>query len=173
MILCDSIEIINESFTHQILFVYLFLLVSPLSKSFIIIRSKKSISSSFQLIFFGFKNIFQYGNIFTAYGIFYVVFRLNIVVHVGVYFVISSLFLNYIIVIVIAYIGAGTTREARATAAIIGGIMDDDSDSQMFNFIYLMLRIRTRNLVIENFLFRINWKTLMMVRNSKLCRIRQ
>lgn len=59
--------------------------------------------------------------------------------------------------------GSSTTKEAQATTEIFSRVMNHHTERQKIDFVHFMALIRSRNLNIENFLFKINWNVFMIV----------
>lgn len=149
-ILCDGIDLANETFTHQILFLMIVVLV----------RDKKSIST-FDSTF----NLIQLSSTFAAYGVVIELLRpTSLAVEIiGLNFL--GLIFAYLSLITIAHAGSSLTEEADVMACIISKCTNELvlKDSEKLDFIYSMIHLKARNINLENHLFVINWKTLLAV----------
>lgn len=77
--------------------------------------------------------------------------------------IVSALSSHYSVVIAIIFTGSNVTSEARATPKILSKFMSEQSESDKIDFMHFVAQIRTRNLDVENFLFKINWNAFMTV----------
>lgn len=68
------------------------------------------------------------------------------------------------------YAGNSLTKEAEATAAIVSKFMHEftQNECEKLDFIYSINHLKSRNLNVENFLFVIDWKILLVVSENSL-----
>lgn len=130
--LCDSIELLNETFTLPFVFSFACLLIY-------------SIFAAFGVI----KEIMQTSTIPAA------------TLYLNSYCLISYLS----VIAAVCWNGALVTSRANSTIAIAGKIMNKFSfdKDQKAELVFVLTQMRSRNLKVENFLFVINWNSLLTV----------
>lgn len=151
--LCDVIELINQTVTLPLISTFTITLVTLVLNSFFSI-------SSF--------NLFQVSVIFTAFGL--ISELLHSTTHFYSVLILDCTGISHQLLVVVGVICAGsyTTKEAENTKIIIGKVISETvlNDSEKINFMYLMSQLRSRNLNLENVLFKINWNVLLTVSRS-------
>lgn len=148
-LLCNSIDIINKTFTFQVIILFLMILVNCLD--------------FLPKILFN-QNIFQIGNIFESNGIVHEFLNTKMFNHLTIYSCIAHLVFNYSTMTLMLYAANSVTHEAQASAVILSKSIDETSDTQKLNFVVFAAQTRSRNLNIQNFLFVINWNVFLSVR---------
>lgn len=63
----------------------------------------------------------------------------------------------------IIYCASSTKKAAEKVSVIISRTMDDLNEAQRFKIFFFLAQARSRNLSIENFLFKINWTNYLTV----------
>lgn len=132
--LCDSIELLNATFTFPFVFMFANLLTF-------------SIIAAFGVI----KEIFQKSAIPA------------VTLYLNTYCLVSYLG----VIVAVCRNGALVTERAQKTVGLVAKIMDQCNLNceQKAEMIFLSAKMRMRNLQVENFLFTINWNSLLTVKN--------
>lgn len=103
-------------------------------------------------------------NIFSAYGVVKEVFKASKLSFLIVYTCSVAFLFHHSLLALAVYAGSNVTKEAAATVAVHSRVMHGER-SQNIDFVHFDAQIRSRNLNIQNFLFKINWHVFLTVRN--------
>lgn len=151
--LCDAIEIINETFTSQISLIFMCLLV------------RKNIFSITLIELFEFG--FELSNIFASFGIVNELLRPTDYTSASLLLNGLSLIGYEILIMIPLNSGSSLTEEAKTTISVISKHKASEinlaKESHKIDFIFLITQIESRNLQIQNDLFKINWNVLLAV----------
>lgn len=158
-ILYDSIELLNETFTTQFIYLLSNVLVSEIS------FRRKNISSPFMI------HRFQVQSVFAAFG-----FIHGLLDSDGLYPLIiillncQTLVFTFFLATVIVYAGSSLIKEAETPNIIIAQLMIEhqQNHSQTIDFLYFDAQLRSRNTKVKNKLFIIDWKLLLMVSEERI-----
>lgn len=152
--LCDGVEIINSTFTFQLIVVIIESLVSMIiNESYVAFLKLLSILS-------------QLTDVFSAFAIIREIIKLEdikvaLLPHI---ILIANQFLKKCIM---SHSGSSTTKEAENTSIIVSRIISErQNGSDLAGWKTFLSLIGTRNLNLQNVFFKINWNILLGV--SKL-----
>lgn len=111
-------------------------------------------------------NPLQITVIFVAYGVVSELFQITSFSYIVISLNFLCLLHHIAMVTFIVYAGSSATKEAAKTKICIGKLMNEShlNDSEKINFLYFMSQLCSRNLHLENALFKINWNVLLTVR---------
>jgi hypothetical protein len=90
----------------------------------------------------------------------------KLLISVGTYF---CGFDNICLITATCYYGDSTTKEAQNVAEFLGKLMNTKQllNEEKLNLMFLMSQVQSRNLCIQNEIFKINWNVLLTVSMNK------
>ena len=108
---------------------------------------------------------FKISNIFDYYGIIKELSGPSNYSFVYLYTNFSYLLYHHFLTIVIVISGNSLTKEAQQTTMILGQILNaaGANGKQKIDLIFFLMHANARNLNVQNFLFKINWKVFFTV----------
>jgi hypothetical protein len=77
---------------------------------------------------------------------------------------------HFFLIVLVLYFGDSTSKEAEKTAEVLGKFINELelSVTEKSNFVFLMSQVKSRNVVVENSFFKVNWSVLVTVRVEDL-----
>lgn len=104
-------------------------------------------------------------SVFESFGIIYYILRAEEYSQVATTLSIIGLSHDIVVIIIILNAGSSLTEEAEKTGVIISKLVNESKCDllQKVDFLFFMAQIKSRNLNVQNFMFKINWNVLLCV----------